>query len=282
MNPNTGLLIDLLTANGIQVGVVTNGYYINEYLESLSKCTWVGVSVDAGTEKTFNKLKGLPEEADNFSIILDNIRMLKNFSEKNRTLLSKNHPAYGISYKFLLSNENIYEVYKAALIAKEIGCKNFHLRPSSTPWNILNTANEVVFTEDEIKVYNGQIEKALKLDDEIFNVYGVTHKFDGQFKRCNKFENCYAVFMTGVFMPSKEEGKIDFGLCCDRRGDERLLLACGISKLSNIKDLWGSKKHWEIFDNIKVKSQCPRCTYQPHNQIYEQVILKDSMTYIFI
>lgn len=281
-NPNTSLLIDKLIENHIEVGVVTNGYYIDRFLEPLSKCTWVGVSIDAGNRKTFNKLKGLKKESDNFDKILDNIGLLVDYAKKHNRLLAKDHPAYGLSYKYLLSKENVGEVYDAVLKAKEMGCKNFHLRPSSTPWNLIGTENEVSFGREEIGLYFSQIEKSLALDDESFNVYGVTHKFDGQFNRCNRFEKCYAVFMTGVFMPSKEKGKIDFGLCCDRRGDNRLLLAEGITNAEDIKRLWGSNKHWEIHNKIDIQTQCPRCTYQPHNQIYEQVILKDSMTYIFI
>lgn len=281
-NPNTALLINELVENKIQVGVVTNGYFIERFLEPLSKCTWVGVSVDAGSKKTFNNLKGLSGRSGNFDKIISNIKLLVEFSKKNNLILSKKHPAYGVSYKYLLSKENIREVYDAVLLAKEIGCKNFHLRPSSTPWNLLNSENEISFTKDEVSTYQEQIEKALELDDEKFNVYGVTHKFDGQFNSCNRFEKCYAIFMTGVFMPSKEWGKIDFGLCCDRRGDDRLLLLKGAERLSLVRDLWGSKAHWDTFDKIDVQNHCPRCTYQPHNQIYEQVILKDSMTYIFI
>jgi hypothetical protein len=51
--------------------------------------------------------------------------------------------------------------------------------------------------------------------------------------------------------------------------------------VNEVSKLWGSKKHWGIFDKIKVGA-CPRCTYQPHNQVYEHVILNDSMTYKFI
>ncbi len=282
MNKNTGLLIDLLKQNNIDVGVVTNGFYIDEFLEPLSKCTWVGVSIDAGNSKTFNKLKGLPEDSKNFEKIINNIKKLVKFSKENNGLLAKNHPAYGVSYKYLLSEGNIDEVYDAVNLAKEIGCKNFHLRPSSTPWNLLNTVDEISFNNNQVNKYFAQIKKALELDDDNFNVYGVTHKFNGQFERNNRFNKCYAVFMTGVFMPSKIKGKIDFGLCCDRRGDDRLLLCKDMDNVNIISEKWGSSEHWQIHDNINITEQCPRCTYQPHNQIYEQVILKDSMTYIFI
>ena len=92
--------------------------------------------------------------------------------------------------------------------------------------------------------------------------------------------------MTAVFEPATGDGadKDAFvvGLCCDRRGDQKLELASGITETAMIEQLWGSKEHWEIHDRINVADECPRCTYQPHNEIYEQVILNDSMTYKFI
>ena len=92
--------------------------------------------------------------------------------------------------------------------------------------------------------------------------------------------------MTAVFMPpSEKEGPKDafvLGLCCDRRGDKKLELATNIEDVEKIEQLWGGKCHWKMHDSITVVDECPRCTYQPHNEIYEQVILNDSMTYKFI
>jgi len=282
INENTGLLIDLLTQNSIEVGVVTNGFFIEKFVEPLSKCTWVGISIDAGSPAIFNKLKGLSSNLNAFDKVIDNIKILIDYSVKNKTKLGKKHPAYGVSYKFLLDNENIQDIFGAVKLAKTSFCKNFHLRPSSTTWDKLHSDKELSFSDEEINLYFNEISKSLELDDKTFSVYGVTHKFDSQFKRCNNFNKCYAVFMTGVFMPSQQKGKIDFGLCCDRRGDDRLLLAKGIDNPAMINELWGSDYHWQVHDKINVQTDCPRCTYQPHNQIYEQVILEDSMTYIFI
>ena len=92
--------------------------------------------------------------------------------------------------------------------------------------------------------------------------------------------------MTGVFMPPTDEAEnkdaFNFGLCCDRRGSEKLELFQNQENPEKIAQLWGSRAHWDIHDSINVKKECPRCTYQPHNEIYEQVILNDSMTYKFI
>ena len=88
--------------------------------------------------------------------------------------------------------------------------------------------------------------------------------------------------MTLVVSPAyNSEDKFNLGLCCDRRGDDLLMLGDSLSSVDDIASLWGSSKHWDIFDKIKV-NECPRCTYQPHNKIFEHVIEDDNMTYRFI
>lgn len=286
LNPYTGEFIDRVVANGIEVGMVTNGSLIYDNIDPLSQCTWVGVSVDAGTSKTFNKLKGFKPDNNMFDRVIENMSLLVDYSRRHNTQLGKKHPSYGVNYKFLLYKDNIGDVYEAAQIAKEIGCKSIHYRPAGTPWDKIGTIDEITFGPDEIALFNEQIAKAQKLDDENFGVFGVTHKFNDQFGRSNCFEKCHAVFMTAVIQPpSSKDSPVDsfvMGLCCDRRGDKKLELLTDCTDVNEINKLWGSKKHWQIFDNIDIEHECPRCTYQPHNQIYEQVILNDSMTYKFI
>ncbi len=287
VNPATAPFIDRVIASGIEVGVVTNGSLLYPVMDTLSHCTWVGVSVDAGSAETLNRLKALPPKKNYFNTIIDNITTLVDYAKRHNNRLGARHPAYGVSYKYLLYKDNIGEIYQAAKLAKEIGCKNIHFRPAGTTWdNVGNTTNAISFTGDEIRVFNEQITKALELDDETFNVYGVTHKFNSQFDAANHFQKCYAVFMTAVLMPPTEKGvqedSFTLGLCCDRRGDRKLELGSNLDDVEEINRLWGSEEHWKIHDRINIRGECPRCTYQPHNEIYEQVILNDSMTYKFI
>jgi len=78
--------------------------------------------------------------------------------------------------------------------------------------------------------------------------------------------------MTADFLPPTNDGKEQFnlGLCCDRRGDRNLTLE-NLINFEQVEKFWGSEKHWGMFDQI-IPIQCPRCTYQPHNIIYENVI----------
>lgn len=285
LNRGTPGFIDRLVGNGVEVGVVTNGSKIHECVDSLSQCTWVGVSMDAGLPETYNKYKHL-SDPEFFRKVCDNISNLVDYSKFHNSRLGWKSPAYGVSFKYLLYKENMGEVFQAAKVAKEIGCRNIHFRPAGTTWDhIEDPSASIGFSEEEVGLFKEQIAQAMALDDETFSVYGVTHKFTDQFGIANHFAKCHAVFMTAVIEPPSEKSadpdSFVVGLCCDRRGDSRLELARDITDPKQIDALWGSQTHWRIHDEIKV-SQCPRCTYQPHNEIYEQVILNDTMTYKFI
>ncbi|HEX68221.1 MAG TPA: radical SAM protein [bacterium] len=278
LHEGVGKFIEALREKGIEAGVVTNGTMIHRFIPQLSECTWVGVSVDAGSAETFARLK----KRDLFHQVIKNMEKLINYSERNKTWLGREGQGYGVSYKYLLYPGNIHEVYQAAKLAKEIGCRNFHLRPMGVPWDKVGKV-EKIFSEDDLKLFQEQVEKARTLEDENFGVFTITHKFDPTLHTLNAFPKCYAIFMTCVFMPPQDNNPSHFtlGLCCDRRGDELLELGKNLESVEEVAKLWGSEKHWEIFDKIDV-STCPRCTYQPHNQIFEYVIKRDFMTYKFI
>ena len=280
LHPDIGKFIHRLVNNGIEVGIVTNGTHLNKNLNALSKCTWIGVSVDAGTPETFKKIKG----KDKFDVVINNMRHLIEYSKYHNARLSMDRPGYGLTYKYLLHPYNVNEIVQAVKIAKEIGCKNFHLRPMGIPWDKLKDSDtDTVFKSVDIKTFNRQIKEARKYESPLFGVYGITHKFGDKLNIANIFSKCYAVFMTCAIMPATDGNNdhVTVGLCCDRRGDERLELATNLDDINKLAEVWGSEKHWEIFDNIDIKT-CPRCTYSEHSHIFEHVILQDSMTYKFI
>ena len=287
LNEATGGFIDRVVANGVEVGVVTNGLLIDRCVDALSHATWVGVSVDAGTKETFEKLKlNGATNTGTFERVIDNVAILSDYARSHYNKLGWSHPAYGVSYKYLLYKDNIGEIYEAARLAKAVGCKNIHFRPAGTTWDKIGSPEEIVFSDEEVRLFHDQIVRTMELDDETFGVYGVTHKFNNQFERANYFARCHAVFMTAVIEPptgaDAPEDAFVVGLCCDRRGDAKLELARNITAVDEIQRLWGGETHWRIHDHIDPERDCPRCTYQPHNEVYEQVILNDSMTHKFI
>lgn len=277
MNRHVGKFILELKKLNLGVGVVTNGTMIGNYIHALSCCDWVSVSIDCGTGPTYKKLKG----SDQFMTVITGIEKLVKYSKENGTLLSFPAQGYGVTYKYLLHPGNVGEIYKAAAWASEVGCKNLHIRPAGTPYSDLCSSGKgITFTPMEIETYLQDLESAFKLDSNDFSIFAINHKFGRGFKIHNTFKNCWAVFMTAVFSPPKLDGEeFSMELCCDRRGDQDLL-----SPARNFKEVlsyWGSKGHIQLQKKINVHS-CPRCTYRPHNLIFEQVILKNNMTMDFI
>lgn len=281
LNKYTGQLMDRLVERDIGVGTVTNGTQIHNNLESLSRNTFVAVSVDAGNKETYQRLK----LRDKFDQVIGNMRHLIDYSLTNNSLLGDKNKGHGVSYNFLIHPFNVSEVMQATLLAKDMGCRYVHMRPVCVPWFELgNKESPHIFKPHHIEEFNNQIEKAMKLEDDYFKVFGVTHKFNPDFGVTHHFENCYAIFMAAVITPpsdrNKGTGKYDANFCCDRRGDD-LLTIRNLTDLNQIKDFWGSKEHWKMYDNIKVE-KCPRCTFEPHNKIQKNVILRNSMNYDFI
>lgn len=280
LHPDIGEFIERCIHNGIRVGVVTNGTRVDRWIEPLSQCTWVGISMDAGSAKTFKRIKG----RDRFDSVIRNMETLITYSKDHNTRLARSGQGYGVSYKFLLHPENMNDVSDAAGLAKSVGCRNFHLRPAGIPWNRVQEATSFFSDDGQVpERLRKQMDQARELETHEFGVFGITHKFDRALNTHNRFKRCHAIFMTAVFMPasSNNADRFDLGLCCDRRGDDSLVLCNDLEHPEDILSAWGSPAHWAIFDKIRIAT-CPRCTYQPHNQLFEKVILEDNMTYRFI
>ncbi len=270
-------LIQALMDESIRVGVVTNATHLLHHSAAATLCDWVGVSVDAGSVDTYFMNKGRNAYGD----VMRYMTMLRNRVQNTDLPLGKKGLGNGVFWKFLAHPSNVKEIFSAALQAKQIGCKGIHIRPAGTAWGA--GSEKIVFTRKELRIFNDRLTRAVEdLDDKHFSVYGVQHKFSKDLTPLHEFGKCRAVFMTAVIMPCAENpDHFNLGLCCDRRGDPRLTVG-GLKRPEEIRSFWGSGEHWERADAIKVRHDCPRCTYAPHNELFERVIENDDMTHVFI
>jgi len=279
MHPAAGEFLQRCYDKGIKTALVTNGTLLNRHLKTIADCcTWAGVSIDAGTSETYLKLKG----KDMFDRVINNVATLINYAKTNNTTLAAPGLGPGVGYKYLLHPGNVQDVYEAARIAKEIGCKSIHIRPFGTPWFKDKKDN---FTDQDLEIFREQIIKAreLEYDDDYggFRVYGITHKFNGNFNPNNNFPKCHSSILTGVIMPPSGDGKFDYGFCFDRRGDANVTVK-DLKGMRDFYNFWGSKEHWDMYDKSPNPQSCPRCTLKPHIQIYDQMAQKDNTTFEFI
>ena len=264
LNPHTGTLITNCIKKGIETAVVTNGTNVDRFLDELSLCRWIGVSVDAGTEKTHTRLHRPVNTS--FKRIIGNIKKLATKSRR-----SKN---FEVTYKFLMHPENINELYRAARLARDLGVNRFHARPVGETW--FGMKHIGLFSNDEIKKARREMDRVFKLCSNSFSVYGITSRnYTETFGIKHRFGKCRAVFMTCVFQPNRL-----VSLCCDRRGDTSLDL-CRLDKPEDMLKYWGRPRHKKIAGGIRLKD-CPRCTYSSHNEIYENATENDNLFVNFI
>jgi MoaA/NifB/PqqE/SkfB family radical SAM enzyme len=240
----------------LEVGVVTNGTLIDRFMKELGMCRWVGVSVDAGTSTTYKRIKG----RDKFRHVLNNMISLR-----------ARWPNLEITYKYLVSPQNAADLEQAAKMARDIGCSHMHVRPAGVPWDRINERS--LFNSTECYHAKACVEDIRSRYDGF--VVATCDKFSETWGIEHTFSRCRAAGMTCVISANQT-----VGLCCDRRGDPRLQL-CEWTEPAEIPTHWGSEKHLQIMKNIDV-ADCPRCTYSPHNELYESFIDNDRTCKNFI
>lgn len=262
-HPSTPALLERLHQNSIQSAIITNGTFLNdESIDIIVKtCRWIGVSVDAVTCQTFNKMKGLPSKSKVLDLVIENIKKLVKRSKELGT-------GCDIGFKFLLHPFNYHEIYLAAELARNLGVQDFHLRPVRYTNFTRIDENEIDFKNPLVQI-NKLFEKIHELNSDTFHVYGVRHKFNPDLSIKKNFSRCRVIPIQPTF---GADGNV---YCCfDMRG--RYPLCTHYPDVSEIAKIWNTEEHKKIVNSIKVKN-CPGCTFGVYNEIIENVILKDSM-----
>lgn len=271
MNPGTGKMLLRLKENGVGAAPVTNGLLLtDEIIDIIARTSrWVGISMDAGCNKTYMRVKGVSNPKI-FEQVLENITKLTKRIKELGTECE-------VGFKFLLHPLNAREILTAVKLAKSLGVHDFQLRPVG--WdNIPKTKgrDNINFSSlvDEIDY---QIKQAMTLEDNNFFVYGIRHKFKSNFQRKVNFERCWASpIATFVF---GADGNCH--LCLDMRGREEMILCSHYPDPHEVLKHWNSERHKKILQNV-IPKKCPRCTIGPYNEIVEQVIIKDRMCRDFL
>ncbi len=265
MNKGVKKFLLRLKELGIEPGVITNGYLMDEEFAEImvNTCRWVGISMDAATQPTYNAIKGISIK-DAFDRVTNNIRRLCQEREKTNSTCD-------VCYKYLLHPLNAKELYEGVQLAKELGVQDFQMRPVG--WdNISKTEGKTIKDFDPILAdIDSQMAKALELETETFHVYGVRHKFQPNMKRKVSFQRCWALPLLLTF---GADGNCH--LCFDMRGNKDLIFCRHDPDPHEVLKHWNTERHKQMLKSIDVH-KCPRCTFGPYNEVIEQVFLKDGM-----
>lgn len=268
-NPGTMAFLERMHLNNLECGLITNGSLLNdEMIEIVAKtCRWVGFSMDAASPATYSKIKGIKNEKI-FNKVIENIRKL------TRKIVDTG-AVNDVSYKYLVHPWNALEIYDAAKLAKEIGVRDFHLRPVG--WiNLTKTKNkERLNFKPLLKLIDDQIEKALELEDSRFHFYGVRHKFTEDMSPKKNFRKCWTIPLLPCF---GADGWVH--TCFDMRGKKELRMCQHYPDPYELERFWNTEEHRKLVDSIDVQ-KCPRCTFTVYNEAVEKAVIEDRMCYKF-
>ncbi len=235
-------ILRLTKYNGMESSVATNGTVGADNLISAmgQTCRWVGVSVDAATKQTYE----IGRKANYFDQVLENISKLILLVGANRC---------DVAYKFLIFSYNQHEIYDACKIAKDLGVRDFHVRPADFSHQGMIKQDNDLNRETILE----QFEKCHELEDENrFRVFTVLHKFNADLSPRKDFSQCYAAPLT---IQICADGNVYH--CVDQRHQEKYILGSYYPDPHNILTFWGKERHQELVFGDTPQNCHTRCTY---------------------
>jgi MoaA/NifB/PqqE/SkfB family radical SAM enzyme len=242
LHPKLHEAIERVVFNDMEVALITNGLFTSyDQKFAAAKFTrWCGISVDAATPSTYEKVK----KANRFDEVIKNIENLVSIGIKELT------------FKFLIHPHNQSEIFNACMLAKELGCSVFHSRILSSK-----------YVEDgafDYKLIDDQLMRCMEIaDDKNFKVYAIRHKQEGDGNRRIRFKECKASPLLCMM-----EANGDVGLCIDRKGDP-LVRLCSHENVEELRSKWGSQEHLDMLSRICPEKDCKKCTMTIYQELLD-------------
>ncbi len=273
-HPTTIELIKKLGQNDIQIGLTTNGTLMGRYIDIIAEyVSWTRVSMDSGTDEMFKNLRPTKLGKSKFNIIIENMKQL---AKKKKGILG---------YSFLIRTEadgkienpagsnigliehtNVYEIYDAAKLSKEIGCDYFELKPSYDDFHQI-----VMHSEKHMKVAIKQLEMSKNLEDQNFRILESVmlnsslkrEKIGSQkkiYKQCRSAELRTLITPSGCYV------------CPYFRGEHTKKI--GDLRFESLKEMWNGEQRKKVMKDLNPSIVCNNlhCIRHETNQELEKII----------
>ena len=247
-HPKVGQLISLLGENDVHIGITTNGSFIDRYLDAISEyAQWVRVSMDAATSDLFSVLRPTKNGKSKFDKIVNNMRLLAH-SKKGK-----------LGYSYLIQTpadgpavvSNISEIYEAAVLARDIGCDYFEVKPTyqwrddvahalmKHPEKLMQEASDQIARLADLETDSFKILKAINLQ---YSLDGVDVDQPKEYNQCPSTHLRTTVTPSGVFV------------CPYWRGKERMRI--GNMGEQSFNDVWTGERRAEVMDKLDPSKDC--------------------------
>lgn len=269
--PRFDEVVKLLKKLSLQVGIVSNGTRmasIEKISHLLVKKDWVRLSLDAGLNKTFQKIHRPVSKISLEKIMAD----AKKMRQKNA--------GFQMGYSFLIIGDNkkvkdttlannIREISLAAKLAKDNGFTYLSLKPFISP----EGERATTIGEKNLEEIKKEIQKARKLEDDNFKIIESVNLFCFYDKELEKTMRkqpriCHSQFFRSVVIPA------GINNCSLWRGFDNAKI---IDTNKEITEKYYQEFHQnrlKLIDNFNAKKICRQvnCLYAPLNCWIEDLI----------
>ncbi|MBN1365844.1 MAG: radical SAM protein [Syntrophaceae bacterium] len=267
MHPAIGEFIKYLGENDIHLGITTNGTSIDKYMDVIAEfSSWTRISLDASTEKTFNRLRPARNGESKFNHVINSMKKLAKIKKGK------------MGFSFLIRTEadgfgiktNIHEIFDAAVLARDIGCDYFEVKPSYVYAGgvahalVVHSKKQMQEARSEINRLDTlmgdsfKIMKAINLEESLSGAKIIQTK---NYSRCPVSELRTLICPSGVFICPYWRGKDKF-----RIGD--------VNNMS-FSDMWNGKRRQEVMKFVNPSKKCTFHCLRHESNIEILRIIKD-------
>ena len=275
-HPEIGWVIEYLGESNVQIGITTNGLLIDRYIDCIAKyASWVRVSMDAATPDTFQRIRPSYSGRSEFGKAVENMKTLakiktgklgysfmiysqgefdKNDSEGSQLINIDDDQKFS----------NVSEIYQGAVLAKEIGCDYYEVKPM---YNIDHFS--IIHRKELMKQAKGLIKQSLALEGDGFKVLQAAklhHILNGEsniepkdYTRCAVSQLRTLVTPSGTYVCPYFRG----------RGDKNI----GNVSKDSFMDMWHGEQRAKVMDQLDPSKDCRmHCIRHNSNMFLEDMI----------
>lgn len=246
-NRHTLKIVELAKSKGLDLGFITNGSLLDGNVAEilLKNCTWIRVSLDAGSPEVFRLVHGM--NGDEFKRVVDRISRLVVIKKKMKSKCT-------IGIGFLTCNDTVKDMLRATRLARELGVDYLQFRPMQ-----VHRGGRFEYHWADVQA---EIAECLKYSENGLQVLYSKHKYemsqDPQYGRY--YKKCYGQQFATVISASAK-----MYICCHTRGYEKYCI--GDLTKKTFKEIWDSRQRKEAINKIDFRDCIPLCRDNTFNQL---------------
>ena len=267
LNPFLGEAIEFIKKNSsIEMGMFSNGTMIKKFnlFENLAlNLSWIRISIDAGSEKTYNKLRKT-NSANNFSEVINNIKALAEIKKKLKSKII-------IGVGFVVTENNYNEILDFANLFKDIDVNYCQFKPEIIQIERVENKNLINTSEHGVLQISPDfwLNKVTHLLESAKNILGEkfecnSYKIEDLIIDTKNYGRNYKQCLGSQFQPCiGADGNVY--VCTNHRGHKNY--SYGNIYESSFQEIWANiAEKNRIMDIINFKEKFSKCTHlcKPH------------------